>query len=137
MATRTLLFVTAVAGTALSAACQTLSPMEGGSCNTHECHVKVIVTDCHITLKPDPISIFEKNVEIHWDIVGTGFTFATNGIVIKDDTQAEFGNCHLAEHDMKFMCHDKNTFHKTYKYVVNVKQGSAACPPLDPSIVNN
>ncbi len=136
MATRTLVSVAAAAGVALSA-CQTLSSAAGGSCNANECHVKVTVVDCNISLDPDPIGISAKNVEIHWDIVGANATFAQNGIVIKDDLRGEFGNGHLAERDMKFIVHDKNTFPKTYKYLVNVKQGSTVCRPLDPSIANN
>jgi hypothetical protein len=135
MATRLLVSVAAAAGVALSA-CQTLSSA-AGSCNAHECHVKVTVSDCNISLDPDPIGIAAKDVEIHWDIVGGNATFAQNGIAIKDDAQGEFDRGHLAEQDRKFIVHDKNTFPKTYKYIVSVKQGGAACRPLDPSIINN
>ena len=138
MATRKLLFV-AIAGLVLPA-CQTLAPTSaGGSCNTHECHVSVTVTDCNISLDPDPIGIFAKNVEIHWDIASASptYTFAPNGIVVKEDKQEEFTGGHVAEQDRKFILHDKNTFKKDYKYTVNVKQGSAACRPLDPTIANN
>jgi len=119
------------------ASCQTMTLGQPGSCNTHECHLKVTVNDCNITVDPEPITITARNVELHWDIVSSGYTFTASGIVINQDPQNEFSGGHLAERDTKFILNDKNSFPRTYKYTVNVKRGSTTCAPLDPSIANN
>jgi len=129
-----------------AAGCQTIAPTAGGSCNQHECHVGITVNDCVIQPPdPDPIGIFAKNVEIHWDLKTVGYTFAPidprdpskGGIAFKGDTQNQFDNPKLVNQDTKFIWHDKNTVPGTYRYTVRVMQGAAACPPLDPSIINN
>ena len=137
MIMRTLgLLVLAVVGFAV-ASCQTTTLVQAGSCNAHECHLKVTVNDCTITVNPDPITIGARNVELHWDIVSSGYTFTASGIVINEDPRNEFSGGHLAQQDTKFILNDKNSFPRTYKYTVNVKRDTTTCPPLDPSIANN
>lgn len=112
-------------------------PMAGGSCNAHECHVIVTVADCKISVDPDPIAIFARNVEIHWDLRDSpGYTFTEDGIVIPAN-KGDFTDPRRIPTGLKFLWHDKNTTAATYKYTVNVTLGAARCPSLDPQIVNH
>ena len=135
MAIRTLGLL-AVVGIVLSS-CQSMNLTQSASCNEQQCHVKVTVNDCNVTLDPDIIKITRPRVEIHWDIATADYTFTSDGIVVQNDSRNEFSGGHLSEQGRKFTLNDKNSFRNEYKYVVKVKRGEVACRPLDPSIVNN
>lgn len=108
-----------------------------GACNEHVCHATVRITDCAISIDPDPLPVDRKSVEIHWDIVSPGYTFADDGIRLKDDDpRQEFDHLHRTPNGLRFMANDKNSFAKTYRYGVKIMRGDALCT-LDPSIVNH
>ena len=136
----TRMVLTAVAFSLGVAGCVSTPPApkeESSRCDGPVCHVVVTVTDCTISLMPSDIDVFGHNVQIHWDISSSGYTFPADGIVIKDSyPQGEFSDPR-SPNPTKFIWNDKNSFAKTYAYGVKVMRGSTACPPLDPGIINH
>ena len=124
---------------AVLAGCQTLSGSRPATCNDNVCHIDVKVADCVVTADPPTLTVGGRNRELHWDLdrEAVGYTFAVNGIAFDDDPKQEFTNLHAAEQDRKFVANDKNTFQHAYKYTIRVMQGTLACAPYDPWIVNN
>jgi hypothetical protein len=120
------------------------TPMQGlqtVGCNAGGvCKVIVTVVDCNITLAPDdlPVPPPRGRKQIHWDIAGSDYVFAYNGIVIPDPG-GEFDQPELSGDGKKFKWGDKHTGPGAYKYSVNVvKTGlnPANCPTRDPRILN-
>lgn len=130
---------TLVAVAAVLAGCQTIPGRGPAACNDNVCHIAVKVADCVVTADPPTLTVSGRDRELHWDLGNdaAGYTFAANGIAFDDDPKQEFADLHGAEQDRKFVAKDKNTFQHTYKYTIRVTQGTLACAPYDPWIVNN
>lgn len=104
------------------------------------CKVTVTVVDCSITLDPNDLSVPlpRGRKQIHWDIAGSDYVFAYNGIVIRD-MGGDFDQPELSGDGKKFKWGNKHTVPGEYKYSVNVvKTGlnPANCPTHDPRILN-
>jgi len=109
------------------------------ACSDQECHVKIAVTNCTVTVTPEFIEITKKNVNIHWDIESGDYTFPERGgIVIKDyDPEREFTDPSRPT-PKKWILKDKNTFAKYFPYGVQVvDRNGAACPLHDPGVINH
>jgi hypothetical protein len=135
MLARTAMIATALAVTG----CASVPPTRIASCNQHECHLVVTVTDCRVSVDPDSIQVMGRGRELHWDIdpASTGYTFPANGIFVKDyDPTREFSDPRRANQNTKFMLNDRNGFARDYAYGINVMKGSTACPTYDPWIIN-
>ena len=133
-------FCTVMAGckTALS------PPLAPVNCNSGSCTIPVHVENCVISA-PD-VDVFGQSRNLFWEIdresAAAGYEFPeiaqALGIWIKDDPKGEFDQPDR-QNKHKFKLHDKNSDSGkgTYRYGVRVKKGGAACPDLDPSIVNH
>ena len=113
-------------------------PGKMAPCNSHVCLAKVTVVDCRISVDPPTIDIAKGNrdVEIHWDIVSSGYTFPGDGIGIKDDVSPPQFSAPMRLTPTKFKWNDRNTVARMFHYGVKVMKDGTACPPLDP-IINN
>ena len=116
------------------------SPIEtAGRCTAPGvCKIDVSVADCQVTVKPDTVDAYGKNLEIHWDIVSPGYAFTPDGIAFKDDPTHEFHDPHRPQ-PKKFTWHDKNTVARPapFPYSVRVTKDGTPCPPTDPGIINH
>ena len=110
-------------------------------CNPGDvCKVAVTVVDCNITVDPVDLSVPLPRVrqQIHWDIAGSDYVFAYNGIVISG-MGVEFDQPELSGDGKKFKWRDKHTRPGDYKYSLNVVRtglNPANCPTYDPRILN-
>jgi hypothetical protein len=123
----------------VAAGCALTPPIRMAACNDPECHVVVTVTDCQVSVNHDPITVNGRDHEIHWDIASTGYTFADDGIIIKDfDPLREFTDPRRPN-ATKFIWHDRNSVARPepFKYGINVLRNGNPCGPHDPGIVNN
>jgi hypothetical protein len=106
-------------------------------CTQSPCVVTVTVTgDCNISVDRDPLHVVKiKDAELEWNLVGQGYEFIADGI--------RFANPGNQLHNKrpganKYQWSDRNTGEKAqFKYDVLVKKTQgAACPVLDPIVVN-
>ena len=74
------------------------------------------------------------NAPIEWEMATSGWSFPSNGIVIKGN-DGQFTQLQTYDQGRKFKCNDKNDDGKTYKYDVNVTNGQTTLT-LDPTIEN-
>ena len=134
--------VVAVAGVCLGA-CAPMPTGGGGGitaspCNNGVCKVSVDVTNCVITLNPDPLYVSGAN-NIFWELnfMSSLYRFPDDGIKLKTPS-SEFDG--PESQGSKFKLHDKNTKAGSYPYAVKVQRWVmfqwTDCPPLDPTIVN-
>ena len=103
---------------------------------------KVILVEVQsgkIVVPEDPAVVMRDQGAIIWNLPATGsYTFPRDGIVI-DPTS--FSPCNPIGGGKSFMCVKKVGKPGTYKYIVNVNEGSnpldpLPLPPLDPVIIN-
>lgn len=94
----------------------------------------VSITNNVISVTPDPLPVRGSNVEVHWDISTAGWTFPSNGIVIKNPG-SEFSDPEVKNNGNRFKWKDKNASVGTYKYAINVTNGTTPLS-LDPTITN-
>jgi len=127
------------------AGCGMSPPTEkAGPCNpsAHACKVLISVVDCVPTPDIDPVPIDKtiRPAEIHWQIDAAsaqeGYRFEPRtGIVPTDDAEQQFfGPSNPSP--TQFQWHDKNTNTTRYKYTINIRKGTTACPAKDPFIAN-
>ena len=102
------------------------------------CKVVVKVVNCAITMDPDDLHVFHGPQPIMWNIdaASTGAKFTTNGITFKTSNN-QFTTLHVAPDGKSAMVIDANDRVGRYDYKVTVADGSAACPPLDPGVINH
>lgn len=72
------------------------------------------------------------NVQIHWKILTQGWNFTANGIEIPEN-KGEFSQPERQGQNFKWK--DRNSDHQTYKYTINVSDGTTDLTE-DPFIVN-
>lgn len=98
--------------------------------------VNVSVANNQVSVDRDPLDLRGSgpNVEIQWHIATQGWTFPDNGIVISGN-DGQFHDGHMAQQGTRYIWTDNNSGGKTYKYTVNVTNGSTPLS-LDPSIIN-
>jgi hypothetical protein len=120
--------------------CESMPKALAVGCTPGICKVEVTVVDCVVSVQPDKLSVplprGAKN--IHWDIVGSDYVFAANGIVI-ERPDGEFDAAELSNAGKKFKWHNKHTKPGSYKYSVNVMKTGVnprVCPTHDPFIAN-
>ncbi|HEX6795993.1 MAG TPA: hypothetical protein VF304_19300 [Casimicrobiaceae bacterium] len=104
------------------------------------CNVDVTVTSCHASANVDPIEVFGRNRNIHWEIVNSpGYTFADPGIVVGTDSTHEFVDGQIAQQGKKYILLDKNTFARNdpYPYEIKVLHDGSPCVTVDPGIINH
>ncbi len=95
---------------------------------------QVSVTNGVISVNPDTLTMGKSNNKINWILVTPGYTFAANGIVIKN-ANGEYGDCD--NQGAKFVCKKlKHIDKKQYKYDVNLINSSGQALSLDPIIIN-
>jgi hypothetical protein len=97
--------------------------------------VTVTVANNQITVDRETVNLHGQgpNVQIQWNIATPGWTFPDNGIVIANNDGQFHSNS--AQQGTRYMWHDRNTGGKTYKYTINVSNGSTPLS-LDPMIAN-
>ena len=109
------------------------------NCKAGDCTVTVTVTGCgrnQYRVDREPLVVDRQyNGPIHWDLATSGYSFAANGIDIKQGNDAEFdGKDHKPK---KFKWNNKHSNYKTYKYDINlVRDGQTGVCTYDPSIMN-
>lgn len=114
--------------------------MRAADCHGASCNVDVwVVPDwfaCKISVDPELLYVHGRGKVsvIHWDLKTSGYTFPSDGIVVDDDTARDF-SCKV-DNPRKFVCQNKHTVAKAYKYTVKVT-GTCHTPPLDPYVVND
>jgi len=94
----------------------------------------ISITNNRISVSPDPLPVTGNNINIHWDIDTAGWTFPSNGIVITDPGD-EFSDPEVQNNGKRFKWKDKNSSGGSYKYAINVTNGSTPLS-LDPTIIN-
>jgi len=97
-----------------------------------DAHADVTILNDRISVRPDPLPVTGKNVNLHWTIVTDGWTFPSDGIVI-DKAAGQFSD--PSANGKKFKWKDKDDFKADYKYTINVINGSRRLT-LDPTIEN-
>jgi hypothetical protein len=114
------------------------APCTGNNCFVY---ISVYGEDCsnpdNIQAAPPaaPIKRGNANPRIEWAIVTGGFTFASNGIDFRGDSQFHDPQ---ALGSTKFQWFDTNseTTRTYHKYTINLLHDGVACPALDPGIIN-
>lgn len=98
--------------------------------------VNVSVANNQVSVDRDPLDLrgMGPTITIQWLIATQGWTFPANGIVITDN-DGQFHDGHMAQQGTRYIWIDNNSGGKTYKYTVNVMNGSTPLT-LDPSIIN-
>lgn len=102
------------------------------------CPIKLTVRNCEVTADPEVLTVKIKgsNPLIKWTIQSPGFSFAKDGIFFKTPGhEAEF-TCNRVS-DKEWHCNDKNDNPNTWHYGIKVMQGTTACDPKDPTIIND
>ena len=83
----------------------------------------------------------KRKQHIEWSIESedrnVNYTFPGDGIVIKSDPNGQFyDGGKVTGDDTKYKWHDNNSDTISYKYTVNVMNGTTPLKPLDPTIDN-
>jgi hypothetical protein len=110
-------------------------------CRQHQCLVAVQVSACRVTVDPDWLGIARGNhdVEIVWEIRNSpGVTFSRDEPVFfksKELASKAFTNP-KGEGGTRYSWHHVSTGPAVYHYGVRVVDNGRACPPLDPSIID-
>ena len=110
-------------------------------CHGAECQAKVIVTgDCAISVKPPYLAVYNREVNIHWDLEADAvYTFASEGIIIKTN-DGQFTNGMPTAQNRKYIWHDRNSPNAGkptyYAYGVKLMKRGVACAQFDPGIIN-
>jgi hypothetical protein len=114
------------------------------ACNMSVCNLVVTVSDCAISVDNPQLHVGggtgNPNPRIHWILKsaqpGSTVSFAaTNGIFFKPPTNGQFVN--VGGSGPTYDATDLNTVGGTYHYGINVTQGGATCPTLDPIVIND
>ncbi len=144
MKTKTL--ICALGASLALAGCASLQlPGSGASpCNQGVCKVTLTVRSCNsgvIVATPDPVPVPKGAWHIQWDIATPGYEFTTNGISIPGNVTIPGTGRKVFEdprrlNATKFQFKDNNEFKGTYKYNVELTQGSQTCR-YDPNISND
>lgn len=77
-----------------------------------------------------------RNVELMWNLQTQGWTFTSTGIVIDNNTDGMFHDPQLTQQGTRYIWIDTNTGGLTYKYTINVTNGTSTLS-LDPTIIND
>jgi hypothetical protein len=105
--------------------------------------IQVTVTACVVTITPASYRVGKgvKGATIVWDVQTPNVTFPSQPIRWKKESQAlaerEFTNPRLLRDGRGFSWDDGNSQPATFNYGVNVIQDGKACPPMDPTIIND
>lgn len=99
--------------------------------------VDVQVAAGAIKVAPDPVNMAKNQNRIEWTLNSDGYSFAANGIVIKD-ANGDYGDCGpVGNKGKKFACKKlRHIDHKDFKYDVNLKDVQGQPLSLDPIIHN-
>lgn len=99
--------------------------------------VDVQVANGVITVNPDPVHMGKKHNKLVWQLNTQGYSFAANGIVIKD-SNGDYGECGPGGNKgNKFVCKKlRHIDRKDFKYDVNLKDARGQVLSLDPIIHN-
>lgn len=97
--------------------------------------INVSVVNNQVSVDRDPLDLrgMGPTITIQWLIATQGWTFPDDGIVIHDNDGQFHGG--QAQQGTRYIWIDDNSGGKTYKYTVNVTNGSTPLT-LDPSIIN-
>lgn len=102
------------------------------------CKVLVKVVNCRISMDPDDLHVFNGPQPIMWNIdpASAGARFTADGIAFKTPNN-EFTRLHVLPDGKSAMVIDANGRPGRYDYKVTITDGSTACPPLDPGVINH
>jgi len=97
--------------------------------------VQVTVSNNQVSVDKPTLSMGGqgRNVQIQWVLNTTGWTFPNNGIVF--GTNNQFTHLGPVANGARFQCVDANSDSNSYKYTINVVNGSQTLS-LDPIIQN-
>lgn len=97
--------------------------------------VEVSVVDGRVVVDKENLKVgVQRDVHIQWMLKTSGWTFPANGIVIHGN-DGEFIDLAPTDNGRKFTGVDRNTNAKSYKYDINVSNGTTTLA-LDPTIEN-
>lgn len=95
----------------------------------------VTIANNVVSVTPDPLPAGPgNNVNLQWNINTNGWTFPSNGIVITNPGD-QFSDPEVKNNGKQFKWKDKNTNSLSYKYTINVSNGTSTLS-LDPTIEN-
>lgn len=98
--------------------------------------IQVDVVNGRVVVPENSALVQRKHGSIRWEIAKEGYTFAANGIAIRNHNGA-FRDCKPIGQGDRYRCiRTRHDAQAVYKYDVNVMQGSTALPVLDPYIRN-
>jgi hypothetical protein len=109
-------------------------------CSSASCSVAVTVIPdwlaCKVSVDPELLIIRGRGQAsvIHFELKTPGYRFAADGIVVEDADPVEI-RC-LRQGEERFVCQNRHSISKAYKYVVKVT-GPCHTPPLDPYFFND
>ena len=122
--------------------CVEMQRMDGGKTGgaAESKTIEVTVVGGRIAVSEDPAYVTGNTGEIVWKLPEkSNYTFPRDGIVIDP---GNFSPCVITPGGKSFMCVKRGHRRGTYKYIVNVNDGTTPLdplplPPLDPWVVNH
>lgn len=101
--------------------------------------VKIRIQNEQISVNKDPLPMGRgKDKVLRWEIETSGWRFPDfeDGIVIEANTDHQFSNGHQGDNnDTHYLLRNKNSNTRTYKYTINVTNGTSTLS-WDPAINN-
>jgi hypothetical protein len=109
-----------------------------GLCTTPKEHcINVTIVANIIKVDNPELHLLGPNHKIYWQLNAPGYEFPRNGVVMPDDPNPEFPDCHPEHGGQIYSCKALNgkPGYK-YKYTINLS-GAPTVAPLDPWIYND